>query len=228
LYESFPHWEWRETKRCFISIAFTLYITYAIRKFKENKKELELNGAHQLLVHADDSNFLGKNTNLIIKKKKKNRSFITAVLKLFWLSYPSSCIPTIVNFSLMCIIKAIRLILNKLYLVHVQKGLHKMLMAHLLAHHGQCHSVHKKKCEDHVYFFAWHSLTNIIAEFVKYIFFYISLLYVPHYYCNYCKRCISVRASVLVLYETYLMYPLMRVHVPPGGPETPSSELLLC
>jgi hypothetical protein len=38
----------------------------------------------------------------------------------------------------------------------------------------------------------------------------------------------SVRVSVLVLYEMYLTYPLMRVHIPPGGPGTPSSEMLLC
>jgi hypothetical protein len=38
---------------------------YAFRKFLENKKPLELNGAHMLLIYVDDVNLLGENINII-------------------------------------------------------------------------------------------------------------------------------------------------------------------
>jgi hypothetical protein len=45
-------------------------LQYAIRKSQENKKELELNVTHQLLVYVDNVNLLGKDINIIKKSKE--------------------------------------------------------------------------------------------------------------------------------------------------------------
>jgi hypothetical protein len=44
-----------------------LALEYDTRKTQENQVRLRLNGAHQLLVYADDVNLLGDNTDIIEK-----------------------------------------------------------------------------------------------------------------------------------------------------------------
>jgi hypothetical protein len=48
-------------------------LEHAIRKVQENRLGLKLNGAHQLLVYADDMNLLEDNTDTI---KKNTETFI--------------------------------------------------------------------------------------------------------------------------------------------------------
>jgi hypothetical protein len=45
---------------------------YIIKKVREKKERLKLDGTHQLLVNTDDVNFMGENINTI----KENRGSI--------------------------------------------------------------------------------------------------------------------------------------------------------
>jgi hypothetical protein len=52
-------------------LLFNFALEYAIRNFLENEVVLDLNGTHQLVVYADDFNFLGDSVN-IIKRELRN------------------------------------------------------------------------------------------------------------------------------------------------------------
>jgi hypothetical protein len=54
-----------------MTTVFNFALEYAIKKVHENQMGLRWNGAHQLMIYADDVNILGDNIYTV----KKNRNF---------------------------------------------------------------------------------------------------------------------------------------------------------
>jgi hypothetical protein len=59
-----------EKRSCFIIAVCKLALEYAIRKVEGNQVGLKLNGSHQLLAYAADTNLLGDNIESIKRKTK--------------------------------------------------------------------------------------------------------------------------------------------------------------
>jgi hypothetical protein len=51
-----------------LPLLFNYALEYAIIKVQENQMGMKLNGAHQLLIYADDVSLLGDNISIIKKK----------------------------------------------------------------------------------------------------------------------------------------------------------------
>jgi hypothetical protein len=66
---------WPRTRRCFNANAFQLCFRICHSESPGKPVGLKLNGAHQLLVYADDVNLLDDNINII---KRNTRTFIDA------------------------------------------------------------------------------------------------------------------------------------------------------
>jgi hypothetical protein len=53
-----------------LPLFFSFALEYAIRKVQGNQVGLQLNGTHELLAYADDTNLLGDNIDAIKKMHK--------------------------------------------------------------------------------------------------------------------------------------------------------------
>jgi hypothetical protein len=78
LSDTFPIKNGLKERDALSSLLFNFTLEYAIRRIQANQEGLKLNGAHQVLVYADDVNILGrsihsinKNTEALVVTSKK-------------------------------------------------------------------------------------------------------------------------------------------------------------